>query len=163
MSNNNLVSAALTPEVKSQIQNNLNGIHSALPFLLALSNEERQGGLKLGDKTVAFLEKAVDYAALNPHLVPPYMNLQEIQRDYQLQKDLIDVLQQIASLVQKIEDTQQEAGAEAYNGILAFYQAVKVASEKGVPGARAIHEDLGKRFPGRPKKANQPNAGAKNA
>ena len=80
-----------------QIQSNINGIGAAMPFLLALTNEERQGGLKLGDKTVAFIDKAIDYACSNPTLVPPYVNLEEIQKDYQLQKDLVDILQWLAS------------------------------------------------------------------
>lgn len=156
MSKQNLVSAEITEAVKSDIQTNISNINAALPFLLALSNEDRKGGLKLGDKTVAFIDKALDYAGSNPSLVPPYVNLAEVQKDYQLQKALIDVQQWMASLLQKIEDTRQEAGAEAYNGILGFYQAVRVAAEKNVPGARAIYEDLSKRFPGTRKPKNLP-------
>jgi hypothetical protein len=58
-------------------------------------------------------------------------------------------LQWLSSLIQKIEGTHQEAAAEAYNGILGFYQAVRVASEKYIPGARVIYEDIGNRFLGR--------------
>jgi hypothetical protein len=156
MSTQNLVSAAITEDVKAQIQANINSIAEILPFLLALTNEDRQSGLKLGDKTIALIDKGIDYADNNPTLVPAYVNFAEVKKDYQLQKDLIGILQLLYSLVQKIEDTQQEAGAEAYNGVLAFYQAVRVAAEKNVPGARVIYEDLSKRFPGRKKQQNLP-------
>jgi hypothetical protein len=162
MSTQNLVSAEVTDAVKSEIKTHVNTIDSSLPFLLALTNSDRKGGLKLGDKTVAFVEKAIDYANAYPSLVPAYIDLNEIEKDYELQKDLIDILQWINSLVQKIEDTQQEAGAEAYNGILGFYQSVKVAAEKNVPGARAIYEDLSERYPGKKKAQNPTPSPSKN-
>ncbi|PIY04611.1 MAG: hypothetical protein COZ21_06175 [Bacteroidetes bacterium CG_4_10_14_3_um_filter_31_20] len=154
MATQNLVSASLPPADKTAVQTSIQAIATKLPFLISLTNDERKGGIKLGDKTVAFIAKAIGYAQSNPTLVPGYTNLIEIQKDYSLQKDLIDIQQWMAGLLQKIEDTQQEAGVEALTGVLAFYQAVRVASEKDVPGARAIYEDLKQRFPGRSKKQN---------
>lgn len=158
MATQNLVSASLAPADKTAVQTSIQAIATKLPFLISLTNDERKGGIKLGDKTVAFIEKAIDYAVANSALVPPYVNLVEIQKDYALQKDLIDIQQWMAGLLQKIEDTQQEAGVEALNGILGFYQAVRVASEKDVPGARAIYQDLNQRFPGRKTQTPPPAA-----
>ena len=159
MATHNLVSAVLLPADKTVVQTSIQAITTKLPFLISLTNEERKGGIKLGDKTVAFLDKAIEYAQTNPTLVPGYVNLAEIQKDYALQKDLIDIQQWMASLLQKIEDTQQEAGVEALNAMLSFYQAVRVAAEKNVPGARAIYEDLNQRFPGRTKQKPVPPVG----
>ena len=61
-----------------------------------------------------------------------------------------------------MNDTEQEAGAEAYNGILGFYNTVLDATSKGIPGARTIYDDLSQRFPGR-KKAVIPPPAAKTA
>ncbi len=160
MATQNLVSAVLPPADKTAVQTAIQTITGKLPFLISLTNDERKGGMKLGDKSVAFIGKAIGYAQTNPALVPGYVNLTEIQKDYQLQKDLIEIQQWLASLLQKIDDTQQEAGAEAFNGMLGFYQAVRVASEKNVPGARAIYEDLNQRFPGRTKKQTPPPVAA---
>ncbi len=156
MSTQNLVSAQITAAVKAQIQTNINAIAALLPFLISLTAAERKGGIKLGDKTVAFIDKAIAYAQANPAFVPPYVNLTEIQKDYTLQKDLNDIQQWMITLIQKIEDTHQEAGIEALNGILGFYQAVSVATDKDVPGARSIYEDLNVRFPGRKKTKTPP-------
>jgi len=149
MATQNLLSAALPAADKTTVQTAIQTINAKLPFLISLTSEERRGGVKLGDKSVAFVGKAINYAQANPTLVPGYVNMVEIVKDYNMQKDLIDIQQWMASLLQKIEDTQQEAGVEAFNSILAFYQAVRVASEKDVPGARAIYTDLNQRFPGR--------------
>ena len=156
MSTQNLVSAAILAADKTAIQTSIQSITAKLPFLISLTTDDRKGGLKLGDKTVAFVDKGIDYANSNASLVPPYVNLAEIQKDYQLQKDLIDIEQWLLTLLQKIQDTYQEAGAEAYNGILGFYQSVSLAAEKNVPGARAIYNDLSARFPGRKKQTNPP-------
>lgn len=158
MATHNLVSASIAAADKTAVQTAIQTINGKLPFLISLTNDERKGGIKLGDKTVAFILKAIDYAEANPMLVPPYVNLVEIKKDYTLQQDLIEIQQWMAELLQKIEDTQQEAGVEALNGILGFYQAVRVATEKDVPGARAIYEDLSQRFPGRSKKQTPPPA-----
>jgi len=149
MATQNLLSAVLPAADKTTVQTAIQTINAKLPFLISLTSEERRGGVKLGDKSVAFVGKAINYAQANPTLVPGYVNMVEIVKDYNMQKDLIDIQQWMASLLQKIEDTQQEAGVEAFNSILAFYQAVRVASEKDVPGARAIYTDLNQRFPGR--------------
>ncbi|MBI3501183.1 MAG: hypothetical protein HY063_05255 [Bacteroidetes bacterium] len=162
MATQNLVSASLPPADKTAVQISIQAIATKLPFLISLTNDERKGGIKLGDKTVAFIAKAISYAQTNPSLVPGYVNLAEIQKDYTLQKDLIDIQQWLAGLLQKIEDTQQEAGVEALNGILGFYQAVRVAAEKDVPGARAIYQDLSQRFPGRTKAIVPPALVSKN-
>ncbi|MHB8260820.1 MAG: hypothetical protein ACYDCN_04825 [Bacteroidia bacterium] len=149
MATQNLVSATISPADKTNIQTHLTAIKTLLPFLIALTPRERKEGLKLGNKTVAFVEDAITYAIANPLLVPAYVNITEIQKDLALQKDLIEVIQWFNGLHKTIEDTKQEAGAEAYSGILGFYQAVKIAAEKDVPIAKAIYADLSKRYPGR--------------
>lgn len=149
MATHNLVSAVVSPANKTTIKNDIAAIKALLPFLIALTAAERKGGLKLGSKTVAFVKHAITYALANPSLVPSYVDLVEIQKDLTLQEDLIEILQWINELHKTIEDTMQEAGAESYTGILGFYQEVKIATEKNVPGAKAIYADLSKRYPGR--------------
>jgi len=161
MATQNLVSAVIAPANKTAVHTSIQSIAAKLPFLISLTNDERKGGMKLGDKSVAFIAKAISYAHANPTLVPGYVKLAEIEKDYNLQKDLIDIQQWLAGLLQKIDDTQQEAGVEAFNAILGFYQSVHVAAQKDVPGARAIYEDLSQRFPGRTKKPTPPPPTAK--
>ena len=48
---------------------------------------------------------------------------------------------------QGISDTQMTAGSEAYQAALVFYNSAKVASSQGVPGAKAVFEELKRRFP----------------
>jgi hypothetical protein len=41
------------------------------------------------------------------------------------------------------------AGSEAYQAALVFYNSVKVAASQGITGAKAVYEELKKRFPGK--------------
>lgn len=152
MATKNIVSYAIPATDKTTIQTSINTIASKLPFLISLTNEERKGGIKLGDKTGVFMQKSLDYAKNNPTLVPPFTDLNEIAKDLALYNDLTNILEWLKPLVQKIEDTQMEAGTEAFSAILPFYDTARVATQKDVPGAKAIYTDLQSRFPGHKKK-----------
>jgi hypothetical protein len=45
------------------------------PYLLALTPAERRELPKMGEKTIAFVEKAFDFARQNPNLIPPYLDV----------------------------------------------------------------------------------------
>jgi len=120
-----------------------------LPHLIALSPEDRGGLPKMGDKTVAFVQKAVDYMRDNPELIPGYLDHQEMERDLGAVDRLGEFLRPLSQLAAGLDDSMMAAGSEAYATALAYYQAVKVAARLRVPGAEAIAADLGERFPGR--------------
>jgi hypothetical protein len=46
------------------------------------------------------------------------------------------------------------AGSEAYQSSLIFYNSVKMAARQDIPGAKAIYEELKKRFPGPKHRSN---------
>jgi len=57
----------------------------------------------------------------------------------------------LAQPMAALDDSTLAAGSEAYSAALAYYQAVKGAARMKVQGAEAIANDLGERFPGRPR------------
>jgi hypothetical protein len=148
MATKNLVSASLTAANISSIKTAMQTISDKMPFLISLTDAQRRGGLKLGDKTFGFVDKVMDYSKTNSDMVPAYLDLTELTTDYQLFKDLSEILRILKPLEQSIEDTATEAGIEALAASLVFYGSVKAATKQGVQGAKAIYEDLQKRFPG---------------
>jgi hypothetical protein len=56
---------------------------------------------------------------------------------------------QFIDILTEVDDMATIAGSEALSSILSYYNNVKDAAKKGVPGAKAIYDDLAKRFPGR--------------
>lgn len=149
MPNDNLLSASVDSIAMDTIQQSITAIKMQLPFLLKLSPSERQGYSRMGDRSLAFVEKALAYAESNPHLVPPYLKVSEFRKDWDLVKSLTKVMQPLQSLIEAIDDTTMVAGNESYGAALVFYNSVKRAADAGVQGTQSIVKDLKQRFPGR--------------
>ena len=157
--------AAVTNRISLQLTDaELQAIRSAvgvlqtqlLPHLVDLDSEARRELPKMGDKTVAFVRKAYEYAGSNPALCPPFLDLPEFGVDLNAVDTLLSLLRPLTQVTDMLDDSALLAGSEAYAAALSYYQAVKGAARSGVPGAQSIAEDLSQRFPGRPSNATTP-------
>lgn len=120
-----------------------------LPGLITLSVQDRKEILKLGDKTLAFVRKALQHARENPAFQPPFGDLAEMERELAL-LDLIGGLQRpLSRVVDGLDDTGSGVGGNLYAYGLAVYQTVKLAAKNRLPGAQAAADDLGQRFQSR--------------
>jgi hypothetical protein len=150
MSGENLVSISFTPEQRGKCREALQTLQDMLqPSLVALSPTDRQELPKMGDKSVAFVEKTMQYGIEHTDLVPCYVNMDELRKDLDAVKELRSLLVPLQKLTSLLEDTTFLAGSEAYSASLAFYGAIKNAAKNNVPGAANAYQDLKKRFPGR--------------
>ncbi len=148
MATKNLVSATLLAENKTAIKAAFQTIDEKMPFLINLTDDQRDDGLKLGDKTVGFLDKFDTYSKTNPEFIPSFLNMPEFEKDYALIEDLNELIKIANALTQKIQDTLSEVGMEALAAALIYYGPVKDAAKNGVPNAKTIYDDMKKRFPG---------------
>ncbi|WP_153796601.1 hypothetical protein [Foetidibacter luteolus] len=103
----------------------------------------------MGDKTVSFVQKALEYAKSNPTMVPNYLDIAEAERDLKLSLDLQTIHNLAGTITLSIEDAMMICGSEAYNVALLIYKAVQGAAKGNVPGSQAILDELKQRFPGR--------------
>lgn len=158
MAQDNLISAEISAATLAEIRTAIETIRTKLPFLVNLTMEERQAYAKMGDKTVAFVSKALSYAKENPTLCPPYLNVAEFEKDMQLVEQLDAVLRPLRAVVEGVDDSTMLAGSEAYAAALIFYNSVKMAAKMNVPGTDSIYEDLSARFPGRGTKKDEAEA-----
>jgi hypothetical protein len=152
MSTPNKISVAIPAADMSVMLNAIDTLNSKLTFLLSLSEADRKELPKMGDKTIAFVTKCLDYAKANPKIVPAYLEVDEFEKDIVAVGELLKVLRPIHQLYQRLDDTVMQAGSEAYQAGLLFYTNLKGATKAGVPGAKTIYQDLAERFPGRGKK-----------
>lgn len=120
--------------------------HQLAPYLQGLTAEERQSLFKMGNKTVATVEKTKEYVITNPQFVPAYMNQAEFQKDVTVVSQLKAVVNLATQLATDADDTMMLSGSEALQGALLYYGQVKEAHSKGVPTAKPIYEDLSERF-----------------
>lgn len=140
------ISAELTETTRQEIMVHLQSINSLLPFLIDLSPEERHELPKMGDKSVSFVEKSLELASQNPNLVPPFISLEELNKDFALAESLRPLLNAVLQLHEKLSDTYLAVGSEAYTAALSFYNSAKSAAKSGVPGTDTVVNELGKRF-----------------
>jgi hypothetical protein len=134
--------------VLKQVQDMVNQVNTLLlPYVTPLTPAERQALPKMGEKTISFVEKAHEFAAQNPNLCPPYLDMTEFDTDYADARNLVILDNTAKQLYEAVDDTAMVAGSESYQASLVFYNSVKVAARQDIPGAKAVYEELKKRFP----------------
>lgn len=120
-----------------------------MPHLKALSVQERSELPKMGDKTVAFVQKAFEYGQQNKDLVPSFLDLTALATDVKAVQGLRELAQGLNPITDALNDSMTLSGSEAYQGALVFYSNVKNAAKVKAPNAGTIYDDLSARFPGR--------------
>jgi hypothetical protein len=146
----NKVTAKLSAADREAVMEAISTIRQKLPFLIDLSMEERKALPKLGDKSRAFVSKALEIAAQNPDFLPRSFDLDEMRRDMELFEALYPVLLSLTQLQELVDDTSVAVGSEAYAAGLLVYNYAK-ASGKGA-GLDSMVDDLGRRFARKAKK-----------
>jgi hypothetical protein len=146
---NNLHQASIPAEALEEALVKANEIRDILsPYISVLTVEQRRTLPKMGDKSLAFVEKAHELARQNQHLVPPYISLDDFDIDFADAHNLIPLAVALQQIAQTVDDTHLLAGSEAYQTSLSFYNSVKQAAKQNVAGAKAIYEALKTRFAG---------------
>jgi hypothetical protein len=146
-----MIPANIVTQVKNLVQQ---AISVLLPYVTPLTPAERRTIAKIGEKTLSFVEKAHEAAAANPTLVPPFLKMADFDVDFADAHNLWSLLLLAQQLYENVDDTTMVAGSEAYQFSLIFYNSVKMAARQDIPGAKAIYEDLKKRFPGHKHRSN---------
>lgn len=151
MATDNRISVALADADKTAVLAAIATIRSKLPFLISLTADQRQGLATIRDGNRSFHEKSAGYMASRPDLVPSFVSLPEFTKDKAVFTQLLEIAQALGPLAQDLDDTLAEVGHELIMPEFAFYQNVQAAAKAGITGAKAIHDDLKVRFPGRNK------------
>jgi hypothetical protein len=147
MSAQNQISIEIPKAVIDEVTQKLQECKTQLaPYLQGLTQRQRQDMFKMGDKTVATVQKTKSYIDTNPEFVPNYMEKVEFLKD----EAVVTQLEPISNLANQIaidvSDTVMLAGSEAIKQALFYYGTVKEAHTKGVPAAKPIYTDLKTRF-----------------
>lgn len=144
---NNLHNQIIPEDVLAQASAKINEAAALLkPYLLTLTSDERKKMLKKGDKSDSFVTKAFEYAKTNPEFLPLFVTMTDFEIDLTDSDNLIGIVSQTQQLYNGLDDTEMVAGSEAYYAALAYYNSVQQAVAQNVPGAKAIYEELKKRF-----------------
>ncbi|MDF5738851.1 MULTISPECIES: hypothetical protein [unclassified Nostoc] len=139
------IAATLSPQDIQEIKAALQTVQKKLPFLITLSTEERRKLVKMGDKSLAFVNNSITAAQSNREILPATFDVEELVQDYQLAAALTELLISMQQLTEQVDDTLMAVGSEAMTSSLTVYDYVKTASKK-TPGLKIVAEQLGERF-----------------
>jgi hypothetical protein len=141
---NQSIPQAELDEIKQSVEKALSLLK---PYTIPLTPGERSNMAKLGDKTLAFVEKTNSYALANPQLCPAYFDQAAFAIDFADYRSLRPLVVLTEQLLHNIDDTMMVAGSEAFIASLSFYNSAKDAAKRDIPGAKAVYDDLKTRFP----------------
>lgn len=145
MATQNLVSATIAPETKTEIMAKLAEIRGKLTFLTSMSVDDLHGLFKVGNNFAPFLEKAHSAVNDHPDIMPRVFNLDEFNRDFDLLKDLTAIGSQLKQLSDGVQNTLQAVGSDAMAEALEVYASVKRSSDR-IPGLASVSNDLSEFF-----------------
>ncbi len=147
MSTQNQISIVIPQAIIDTVTEKLKECKEALaPYLQGLTMQEREDLFKMGDKTVATVQKTKAYVVSNPEFVPNYKDKVEFLKDEAVVSQLNPIVNLSKQLSSDADDTMMLAGSEALQNAMLYYGQVREAHSKGVPTAKAIYEDLSERF-----------------
>ena len=147
MSTQNQLSILIPTTVIDEVMLKLQECKTSLaPYLQGLTTEERKSLFKMGNKTVANVQKTKSYVDTNPEFVPGYMDKTEFLKDEGVVSLLSPISNLALQLATDVDDTVMLAGSEALQAAMLYYGQVKEANSRGIPTARPIYEDLSQRF-----------------
>ena len=147
MSTKNQISIEIPQTVIDKVLQRLQDCRNDLaPYLQGITSEEREKMLKMGDKTVATVQKTKSYVDTNPEFVPAYMDKTEFLKDEAIVTQLNPISNLATQIVSDVDETLLLSGNEALQSALLYYGQVKEAHSKGMPTAKSIYLDLSERF-----------------
>ena len=120
-----------------------------MPALKSINYEEKNELPKMGDKTIAFVTKAMEHCESNPDLVPPFLDTEEFKKDMKAIETLRSFYSPLEQVTGMLSDSMILAGSDAYSAALMFYGSVKSAKKSNVAKAGSIYDDLSSRFSGK--------------
>lgn len=147
MSTPNRIHATLDSTVAETVTGHLTVIRDLLPFLTGLTPEERQALPKMGDKSRALVARCLEIAQQDDSFLPRNLDVPAFASDVKLHAALEPIRLRLMQLLELVEDTQTQAGSEAYLAALEVYHAAQ-RSGRGA-GLDGLVDRVSKRFTAR--------------
>ena len=138
----------IPPDLVLDAQLKLDEVSKMLnPFLTSLTPVERRGMVKTGAGSIEFLELSHGFAAEYPELFPGFMKAGVFEEEFFAVISLRALSARVNRLRDRLKDTEMVTCCHALDTALAFYNTIKIAARRDIPGAGLIYEELKQRCP----------------
>ena len=149
---NNLKVKQINKELLLNAQSKLDELIELFePCLVSLTAPDRKKLDKISAQYIKFLELSYELALGSPELFPASLKASSFGENLASAHELWVLINKIDNLRNNISDTKTLIGNHAMENALAFYNSVKIAARRDIPGARAMYEELKPAFPPRRK------------
>ena len=128
---NNRISTSLTAQSITDINTALATIRAKLPFLVALTAEERRTMAKGGTKSQGIIQQSLSFAAQNASALPGDFDTTEYAKDGALHDQLEAIAMAIAALNENVNDTLMVLNSELFLQSVDVYAFAKVNNRNG--------------------------------
>jgi hypothetical protein len=122
------------------------------PYLVSLNSPERQALVKIETESIGFLKISHELAFEYPELFPTFMEKSIFREGYLTTHELWLLINKINKLREGIDDTELLVGNRVLDIAIAFYNTIKIAARRDIPGAKVIYEELKPALPARKRK-----------
>jgi hypothetical protein len=147
----------LTHEAVERILQHIKAIEDEMPFLINLTPREMMSLPKMNDHRHGFVRKALNHAKESPHILPDYVDIDEMEKGLELFEGLKKIFRASNKMNEKIRDTFTDAGSGSYKKGLNVFESAKLANKCGTPGTDFIVNDLKQYFKNNGKSRNENN------
>lgn len=145
----NQISVRISPEDMTLLNEYLSKSAEILhKYTVEMSAKDRQRKDKFGDKASVYVGKCIAFAKTNPEFIPGFMELEELEKDYDLTKQMSSLIIKVKQIRDSLTATRAIAGFEANRQGNLYYHTVKAAMKMGVTNAITIYNALKFRFAG---------------
>jgi hypothetical protein len=134
----NRISASISEDTIQEIQLGLDKIRERLPFLVRFLEDNRPYLLEIGEHLRPFMEQSLVDAKAHPNLVPPFLDIEELERDLNLFAQLLQLLKPMEELTSLLHDTAMAAGSDAFETAVVFYKRARMGAKLGDPEATEV-------------------------
>jgi hypothetical protein len=155
MATSNYISAELTAEQETAAMAAIAGLETQLGFLVDLDPAVLRRIARAGDRSQAFVERALNLAAESPEILPGEFDLAEFRRDVALAAALGRLSGALTRVQERVKTSITAAKADAFAQALEVYNRSKRTKRAGFD---TLTRELGQRFRPRPgSPADDPN------
>ncbi len=150
----NKVNAVIDAATQTKVNAAIESLKMDLPFLIELTQGQKDQFQEMEDGRVEFVRKSFAYAAADSRLIPSYFSLVDNNKDLALCESLDAIIIGLKKVLKLLEDTRTLAGGEALAAAREIYNIAKRGAAQGVEGMQAIYDEL---RPFYEKHGNRPN------
>jgi hypothetical protein len=145
MSRTNKISAVFAEADKNEVQAILSSARIKMPFLVALSIDDRKRLKGIGNKNLAYVQKCLEAAQAYPDELKKNFDVAEFQKDVDLFNNLLGIQLACLALFESVDDTMKAAGIDAMGSASEVYDSLK-SSAKSNANVKSIVAEIGERF-----------------